>query len=220
MMSLNIEQARTNMVDCQVRGWDVIDRRVLNVLGSIPREAFVPDAWRNLAFADLPIPLGHGEVMMKPVVEGRMLQALQLQPHEHVLEIGTGSGFISACLAQMASHVTSIEIHADFVATATTRLHATGHSAVEIIHDDAVKTWQPTAQFDVLVATGAVASVPEQWLDWLKPGGRAFVICGRSPTMQAMMLRKASDNHVASISLFDTDLPYLQHAGPVSQFQL
>jgi protein-L-isoaspartate(D-aspartate) O-methyltransferase len=219
-MPFDLEQARQNMVENQVRGWDVLDHRVLNVLSAVPREDFVPNGWRNLAFADLVIPLGHGEVMMKPVVEGRVLQSLALDGSEDVLEIGTGSGFLSACLARLGGHVTSLEFRADFAEAARRRLAAIDVDNVEIVVDDAVRGWRAPRQFDVLVATGAVATVPAPWRQWLKPGGRAFVIRGESPSMQAVLLNAREDGSVTERSLFETDLPYLLHAEPPPRFAL
>ena len=133
-MAMNFEQARQNMVENQVRPWEVLDARVLDVLSRVRREDFVAPAHRQLAFADLCLPLGHGEVMMKPVVEGRVLQALELMPADHVLEIGTGSGFLTACMAKLSAQVTSVDIHADFTVAATQRLQATGISNVTADH--------------------------------------------------------------------------------------
>lgn len=217
-MTTNMQQARSNMVNKQVRGWDVVDSRVLETLSAIPREVFVPTAWRNMAFADLPIPLGHGETMMKPVVEGRMLQALQLLPSEQVLEIGTGSGFITACLAHLAAHVTSVELRADFIAQAGKNLAEQQIFNITLHTADAVTTWQPERHFDAIVVTGAVAQIPARWQDWLAPEGRMFVIHGQEPIMCASMYRSDSAGHSIDESLFDTCLPYLTHAGPTPDY--
>lgn len=219
-MSLDIETARRNMVEQQVRGWDVLDHRVLDVLGSVPREAFVPDAWRALAFTDLALPLGHGEVMMKPVVEGRLLQALALDGDEEVLEIGTGSGFLTACLARLGGRVTSVERRTEFVASATRRLAAHGIDNAEVVTADAVTEWQAPRTFDVIVVGGAVARFPQRWMAWLKPGGRAFAIVGRSPSMQAVLASANARGELAVRHLFETDLPYLLHAAPEPRFTL
>jgi protein-L-isoaspartate(D-aspartate) O-methyltransferase len=176
-MSMNFDQARFAMIEQQVRPWDVLDPRVLEALMAVHREDFVAQAHRQLAFADLPLPLAHGEVMMKPVVEGRMLQALALEPGEEVLEIGTGSGFITACLARLARAVTSIELHADFSESARQRLAAAGINNVRLETADAMH-WQPGRQFDAIAVTAAVASIPSLFTDWLKPGGRLFIIRG------------------------------------------
>lgn len=214
-MAMNFEQARANMVENQVRPWEVLNARVLDTLGRVRREDFVAPEHRQLAFADLCLPLGHGEVMMKPVLEGRVLQALDLQGNERVLEIGTGSGFLTACLAGLAAEVASVDIHADFVAVAGQRLQAAGVANAKLHTGEAVNDWQPEGQFDVVVATGAVASVPPRWMGWLKPGGRLLAIRGESPVQQmAMITREGEEN------LLETDLPYLVHAAPSPRFVL
>jgi protein-L-isoaspartate(D-aspartate) O-methyltransferase len=217
-MVMNIEQARVNMVENQVRPWEVLDGRVLEVLGRVRREDFVAAQHRQLAFADLCLPLGHGEVMMKPVVEGRVLQALELAPTDRVLEIGTGSGFLTACLASLGGQVTSVDIHADFTAAATQRLQAAGITNAALATGEAVREWQPDGLFDALVVTGAVHAVPPRWLDWLKPGARALVIRGLSPVQQATLLTHEGAGRYREETLFETDLPYLTHAEPPQRF--
>lgn len=217
-MAMNIEQARVNMVENQVRPWEVLDGRVLDVIGRVRREDFVAAAHRQLAFADLCLPLGHGEVMMKPVVEGRVLQALELLPTDHVLEIGTGSGFLSACLASLSAQVTSIDIHADFTASAAQRLQAADIGNVNLVTGDAVREWQPDGLFDALVVTGAVSEIPPHWLTWLKPGARALVVRGQSPVQHATLLTHESAGRYREEILFETDLPYLTHAEPPQRF--
>lgn len=219
-MTMNFEQARQLMVENQVRGWEVLDTRVLDVLHGVRREDFVPTAYRNMAFADLALPLGHGEVMMKPVVEGRALQALALQGGEEVLEIGTGSGFLTACLARLARRVTSVDLHADFVEAAQGRLAAAGIDNVQLTVAEAVNDYRPQGVFDAVVVTGAVDAVPERFVHWLRPGGRMFVIRGRSPAMEAVLLHHEGEGRFREESLFETDLPYLTHAAPAKRFAL
>ena len=217
-MAMNFDQARQNMVENQVRPWEVLDGRVLDVLRHVRREDFVPAAHRQLAFADLNLPLGHGEVMMKPVVEGRVLQALALKPEDSVLEIGTGSGFLAACLAQLAAHVTSVDIHADFTATASQRLQAAGITNVQLQTGEAVNDWQPQGTFDAVIVTGAVYRIPDRMLGWLKPGGRLLVVRGESPVQQVLVLTHEGNGRYREESLFETDLPYLAHAEPPRRF--
>lgn len=217
-MAMNIEQARLNMVENQVRPWEVLDGRVLDVISRVRREDFVVAEHRQLAFADLCLPLGHGEVMMKPVVEGRVLQALELLPTDHVLEIGTGSGFLTACLASLSAQVTSVDIHADFTAAATTRLRATGITNATVFTGEAVDDWQPDGLFDALVVTGAVFEIPPRWLTWLKPAGRALVVRGQSPAQHATLLTHEGAGRYREEILFETDLPYLTHAEPPKRF--
>ncbi|TQM17227.1 protein-L-isoaspartate(D-aspartate) O-methyltransferase [Pseudoxanthomonas sp. 3HH-4] len=216
-MTINYTQARENMVEQQVRPWDVLDARVLETLATLPREAFVADSHRALAYADLELPLGHGQSMMKPVVEGRTLQALKPQADEDVLEIGTGSGYLTACLGHLAREVVSLEIHPEFAEAARARLDAAGlGSNVRIDTVDAL-AWDTDRRFDVICVTGAMASVPARFLQWLRPGGRLFVVHGTSPVMEAV-LHVNDVNGPRIESLFETDLPYLVGAAPAPQF--
>ncbi len=218
-MSIDYAKARETMVEQQVRPWDVLDARVLETIASIPREAFVPEALRALAYSDTALPIGHGEAMMKPVLEGRTLQSLLPAADECVLEIGTGSGYLTACLARMSREVVSLEQHADLADGARARLQAQGMAAnVGIEHADAF-AWQTTRQFGAICVTGAMETVPAHWLEWLKPGGRLFVVQGRSPAMDAVLMRRGV-NGCAVESLFETDLPYLAGAAPRPEFTL
>lgn len=205
---MNIDQARFNMVEQQIRTWEVLDPEVLAVLEAVPREDFVPTRYAQLAFADLMIPLPHDQVMMRPVVEGRMLQALELSGSEEVLEIGTGSGFITACLATLAQSVHSVEYFEDLSKRASEHLEERKIANVELSIGDAMADWKPGRQFDVLVVTGAVAEIPPHFAQWLRDGGRMFIICGESPLMEALLLTKQGDQFSRS-SLFETDLPAL-----------
>jgi protein-L-isoaspartate(D-aspartate) O-methyltransferase len=219
-MTIDYARARELMVEQQVRPWDVLDMAVLDVISRLPREAFVPEAHRALAYADLELPLGHGASMMKPVVEGRMLQALQLQPGDSVLEVGTGSGYISACLAALARDVVSLELVPELAAAARARLDATGlGNNVRIEVADALQYEAGERQFDAVCITAAVADAPERFLKWLRPGGRLFVVRGHAPVMEAVRLtRGESVNAAATESLFETELGYLHGAEPVPQF--
>ncbi len=219
-MAMNFEQARQNMVENQVRPWEVLDADVLETLKTVRREDFVAPAHRNVAFADLNLPLGHDEVMMKPVIEGRVLQALELKKTDTVLEIGTGSGYLTACLAALAGKVTSIDMHADFVEAARQRLATAGVTNAELSTAEAVNDYTPAGVFDVVVVTGAVQSVPEKFVRWLKTGGRMFVVRGDSPAQTAVLLTHEGDGRYREESLFETDLPYLAHAAPVKRFVL
>ncbi|MEO6365111.1 MAG: protein-L-isoaspartate O-methyltransferase [Luteimonas sp.] len=222
-MTINYAKARETMVEQQVRPWDVLDARVLETLSTVPRDRFVPEEYRALAYTDLPLPIGHGQMMMKPVVEGRMLQALEIAPGDEVLEIGSGSGFITACLARLARDVVSLEIHPELAAGAHARIAQLGYdSNVRIEVADAF-AWTTERRFDAICVTAAVDTIPSRFTGWLRPGGRLFVICGRSPVMEAVCVRApADDAHVNGArieSLFETDVPYLAGAAPVAQFQ-
>ena len=206
-MTINYTQARENMVEQQVRPWDVLDPRVLSVIGRTPREDFVDPAYRELAYADLSLPIGHGQFMMKPVVEGRTLQSLAIAPHERVLEIGTGSGYLTACLAQLGRGVHSLEINPALAEAARARLDAQHLHAATVETADAMH-WLSDERFDVVCVTGAVAEVPARFLEWLAPNGRLFVIHGQSPVMEAT-LWQGGVNAARPESLFETDIPYL-----------
>jgi protein-L-isoaspartate(D-aspartate) O-methyltransferase len=217
-MSIDYAKARETMVEQQVRPWDVLDLRVLEVLASVPREAYVPEAVRALAYADQALPLAHGESMMKPVVEGRTLQALLPAAHESVLEVGTGSGYLAACLGRLAREVVTLEIHADLADLARARLASQGAGNVQVVAADAL-AWDAPMQFDAVCVTGAVAALPARFVDWLKPGGRVFAVTGRPPAMEAVLVRREV-NGLRSESLFETDLPYLAGAAPRPRFVL
>jgi protein-L-isoaspartate(D-aspartate) O-methyltransferase len=219
-MSLNLELARFNMVEQQVRPWEVLDSRVLEALTAIRREDFVPAAHRNLAFADLALPLTHGEFMMKPVVEGRVLQAVVPTRAESVLEIGTGSGFLTACLARLAGSVHSIEQHADLADAARACLQAARITNAAIEVSEAVNGFVPKEHYDIVVATGAVHTLPQRWREWVRPGGRLFAIVGSSPVQRATLYSRDVDGRWSEDGLFETDLNYLNNAAPPRQFVL
>lgn len=215
-MSIDFQQARHAMVEQQVRPWDVLDPRVLAVLMQVRREDFVPQAQRQLAFSDVPLPLEHGEVMMKPVLEGRLLQAMNLEAGDEVLLVGTGSGFVTACLAALTREVTSIDRHSSFIERTRARLAADGINNVRLECAD-VFAWQPGRLFDAIGITGAVATDPERFGAWLKPGGRLFVVHGQSPVQEALRITRRGDG-LHRESLFETDIPYLHGAAPAPHF--
>ena len=215
-MHFDYAKARENMVEQQVRPWDVLDTRVLEAIVTLPREAFVAEALRALAYADLALPLAHGETMMKPVLEGRTLQALLPGADESVLEIGTGSGYLAACLGRLAREVVSIERHADLADAARARLAAQGIGNVRVEVADAF-AWDAPQAFDAICVTGAMEALPSQFLPWLRPQGRLFVVRGHSPVMEAVLVHN-DVNGPRIESLFETDLPYLVGAAPTPQF--
>jgi protein-L-isoaspartate(D-aspartate) O-methyltransferase len=215
---MNFEQARFNMVEQQIRPWDVLDNRVLELLETIHREDFVPVRYRKLAFADIDVPLDCGQVMMRPKIEARLLQALDIQPDETVLEIGTGSGFVTACLAALAKHVVSVEIHEPLHREAAAKLADKGVTNIELFTGDALGGWQPEQAHDVVVVTGSVTDVPEAFLGWVHPGGRLFVVRGRSPAMEALLMTRLDATEWTVESLFETDLRALEGAEPAPRF--
>lgn len=217
-MAVDFEQARFAMVEQQVRPWEVLDFRVLDVIGSVKREDFAPPRHRKLAYADLALPLEHGEFMLKPVIEGRLLQALDLSPEQDVLEIGTGSGYVTCCLSHLARAVHSIDVHADFLERARARLQAAGCTNVTLEQADAL-AFRPGRQFDVVAVGGAVSEPPQGFLDWVRPGGKLFLIRGQSPAQEAVLYTRA-EHGWAIESLFETDVPYLHGAEPVQRFAL
>lgn len=217
-MSVNFEQARFAMVEQQVRPWDVLDPRVLDVLHRLHREDFVDAEHRNLAYTDIALPLAHHEVMMKPVLEGRLLQALDLNLQDDVLEIGTGSGFITACLSHLAREVVSLDIHADFIEQTKQKMMAAGLRNVRLECADAL-AWQNDRRFDAIAVTAAVAHIPEIFGQWLKPNGRMFIIRGHSPVQEALRVTHRGES-LHEESLFETDVPYLRGAEPAPSFIL
>jgi protein-L-isoaspartate(D-aspartate) O-methyltransferase len=217
-MTLNIEQARHAMIEQQVRPWDIVDLSVLNAMQTVPRERFVPEIHQALAFTDTALPIGHGQFMFKPVLEARLLQALQLQANDEVLEIGTGSGYLSACLASLCRSVTSIDVHADFITAAKQKLAALDLNNVRFVQADALQ-FDPQQQFDAIAVGAAVVDTPERFLPWLRIGGRLFVVHGQSPAQEAVRITR-TENGFTSDSLFETDIPYLIGAAPVAHFSL
>lgn len=207
---MNLELARHNMIEQQIRPWEVIDSRVLNAMTMIPRDAFVAESQQAVAYADTQLPLGEGEVMMEPRVEGRMLQALAPQAGETALEIGTGSGYITALLASLAGSIRSIEMRPDFSEHARTRLSARklGNFRLEVA-DVFSSSWDARGQYDVIAVTGAVREVPEKLLHMLAPNGRMFAVIGEN-VQHAVLMTRGADGRYAEESLFETALPYLQ----------
>lgn len=214
--ALDFAKARELMVEQQVRPWDVLDLRVLDVLATLPREAFVPQAYRDLAYSDLELPLAHGERTFKPVLEGRTLQALALEPGDEVLEIGTGCGYLTACLSRLSREVVSVERHEALADAARAALTAQGITNARVHAADAF-AWEPGRRFDAICVGGAVDTIPARFVEWLKPEGRMFVVHGRQPAMEAALVRNGV-NAPRIESLFETDLPYLAGAAPAPQF--
>jgi protein-L-isoaspartate(D-aspartate) O-methyltransferase len=211
---MNTEFARRQMVGQQIRTFDVSDARVLEVLGELPREEFVPAGFRELAFADMKVPLKHRQFMMTPTVEGRLLQMLAPGKDDDVLEIGTGSGFLCACLARLARTVVSVDIFPDFTADATLVLKNVGIENATLSTMDVTRALPP-GEFDAIAVTASCPIFDPRFFDALKPGGRLFVIVGSPPVMDARLVVRESDGSQKVTSVFETNvLPLINAARP------
>lgn len=217
---MDFEQARFNMIENQIRTWDVLDQSVLDSVAAVKREDFIADEYRSLAFADMQIPLGHGETMLTPTLEARLVQECRLSPDDHVLEIGTGSGYVTALLCSLAASVVSIEINPEFTAAARTRLEAAGfrNAALEIA--DAANGWEQAAPYDVILLTGSVPQLPDAFRKQLKIGGRLLAVIGEEPVMAATRITRVSDNDYASSEMFETCIPPLRNIYSRERFVL
>lgn len=217
---MDFERARYNMIEQQIRTWDVLDQRVLDTLAAIPRHRYVPDDFRSLAYCDTRVPIGHGEVMMNPNVEGRMLQALQLSAGERVLEIGTGSGYVTACLRALAGSVESVEIHADLSSSAAQKLQRDAVRDVTLQVGDAAAGWGEPASYDAIAITGSLPALPQRFREALRIGGRLFVVCGvlDEPIMEACLITRVSDDNWSTESIFETELAPLANCTPAPEF--
>ena len=213
---MNTHLARQQMVAQQVRVSEVFNQDVLNVLGGVARENFVPAGCEDVAYADTEIPLPHGQVMLRPIIDGRLLQALELNAGDQVLEIGTGTGYLTACLARMSESVSSIDIREDFIAAATLNLE-TAEIANASVHCMDAMTELPDGKFDAIAVTGSVPRIDARFSDALKPGGRLFLVVGESPVMSALLITRDGDNWKQN-NLFETDIPALENAAEESVF--
>lgn len=214
---MNADFARGQMVRQQIRTRDVTDASVLGVFSELRRERFVPLEYEDLAFADTEIPLPHGQAMMTPIIEGRLLQALELDPKHNVLEIGTGTGYLTACLAKLSAAVTSVDIFSDFVDMAKSNLAEAEVENIELLCMDAT-TEIPTGQFDAVAVTASLPVFDTRFLDAVKPGGRLFVIVGDSPVMDARVVTRTDENDWTAKSLFETDVQQLLNVNRPSAF--
>lgn len=204
---MELEQAHYNMIEQQIRPWDVLDQTVLGVMRHIPRSQFVPVACQSLAYADIQIPLAHGEKMMHPRVEGRMLQALAIASSDSCLEIGTGSGFVTACLSHLAKEVYSIDQHADFTQEAQKKMEQQRIFNVTLETKDAFTELDTSKRYDVIAVTGSMFELSEHFEQMLKPNGRLFMIIGSpaEPIMEAMLVTREGDKEFSRVSLFETE---------------
>jgi len=208
----NTEIAKFNMIEQQIRPWEVLDHQVLAVIEKLNREDFVDPLYQGLAYADCQIPIASGVRMLPPTVEGRMLQALVLTSDDQVLEVGSGSGYISACLASLAGHVRSIDANADIIERAQANVSHLGLEWVEFEQMSLAQLDAPE-NYDAIAVTASLAGVPQNLKQALKIGGRMFIICGDSPAMEALLITRVGANEWITQSLFETDLPRLQATG-------
>jgi protein-L-isoaspartate(D-aspartate) O-methyltransferase len=214
---LDVAAARRQMIEQQVRAWDVLDLEVLAVMGRVPREEFAPAAYRDLAFADMCIPLGHGQAMLTPKLEGRILQSLAIQPGDSVLEVGTGSGYFAACLAGLARRVRTLEILPDLAESARDNLVRAGVRNVTVEALDAM-TLGADAEYDVIALTGSLPVHDPRFERALAVGGRLFVVVGEGPAMEARLVTRTGRDEWLRQSLFETMMDPLLHAPRPSRF--
>lgn len=215
---MDFEVARANMVESQIRTWEVLDQRVLDLVLEVKRESFVPPAYRDLAFADMEIPLGHGEVMLAPKLEARLVQELGLNPTDRVLEIGTGSGYMTALLARLATQVVSVEIVPDFSRAAAARLAENGIRNATLEIGDGALGWARSAPYDAILVTGSLPMLPEDFPAQLAPGGRLIAVVGRAPIMTAQLVTCLAPGKITTVGLFETSIPPLKHAREPERF--
>jgi len=215
---MNIEQARFNMVEQQIRPWEVLDPQVLDLLFVVKREDFVPAAYRNLAFADMEIPIGSGQVMLAPRVEARLMQELGIRKTDKVLEIGTGSGYMAALLAARADHVVTVESRPEIAEFARQNLERAGVANVTIEIGDGAIGWAQRGSYDAIVVSGALPSLPDALLKQLRLGGRLAAIVGEAPVMEAQLVTCSAEGVYNTINLFETVVPALDSGNAIPGF--
>lgn len=215
---MNLEKAQFNMVEQQIRPWEVLDQRVLDILGSVPRSFFVPKEYESLAYADTMIPLEHDQCMLKPTIEGRLLQALNLQETDHVLEIGTGSGYFTTLLANLAQRVQSVDIFPDFVEAAEKRVKQQGQNNVSFAVADVNNNWQAQGQFDAIVVTGSCPLNGDLFKPYLRQGGSLVLVEGSGTIMEAVLIKATAPEQYSRESLFETQIPPLLNCQTASAF--
>ena len=216
---MNIEQARFNMVEQQIRPWDVLDPQVLDLLFVVKREDFVPPAYRNLAFADMEIPIGQGQVMLAPRVEARLLQELSVKKSDRVLEIGTGSGYMAALLAARSEHVVTVELDPALATQARSNLEQAGITNVTVEEGNGARGWPQRGPYDVIVLSGSVPVLAPEFLKQLRVGGRLAAIVGDAPVMEAQLITCTTDGVYNTITVFETVVPPLNNVAAKDRFE-
>jgi protein-L-isoaspartate(D-aspartate) O-methyltransferase len=219
MNEMNVEQARFNMIEQQIRPWEVLDDRVLETISRTPRENFVPERYRGLAFSDISIPLEHGQYMMPPKLEGKLLQSLDIDPADSILEIGTGSGYLTACLAGLGGSVHSVDLYDEFIQSAESKLEKHNITNVTFETGDAAAGWNSDTRFDAIAVTGSLPTLHRGFHTLLNPGGRLFVIVGKPPIMQALLITRVGEQEWNQESLFETSIPPLVNAPEPDTFR-
>lgn len=215
---MNFEQARANMVESQIRTWEVLDQTVLDLLLTVRREEFVPEKYRGLAFADMEIPLGHGEVMLAPKLEARMVQSLDVRKTDKILEIGTGSGYVSALLAKLGGQVVSVERIEEFSHAAARKLAGHGIGNAQLVAGDGAQGWPAQAPYDVILLTGSVPLLPACFQEQLAIGGRLLAVIGEAPVMTAQLMTRVSKHGFNSVGLFETCIAPLRNVKQPARF--
>ncbi len=217
---MNFQLARSNMVTQQVRPWHVLSEPILSAMMQVQRENFVPIAYHNLAYTDTDIPLSEGQTMLPPKVVGRALQSLQLTPQDKVLEVGTGTGYVTACLARLVNEIVSVEIQPTLLAQAQTNLNNLNIRNLTLAQGDAVFGWEDFAPYDAIIVTGSYPlGVPEKICEQLRTGGRIFAFTGTAPLMKAVLIERHGKFQYSTNTLFETVVPALIHAPQPKKFQ-
>lgn len=216
---MNIEQARFNMVEQQIRPWEVLDLRILDLLYEVRREDFVPQTWRDQAFVDMEIPLGLGEQMLSPKLEARLLQELKVKGSDRILHVGTGSGYVAGLLGKLGAVVTTVEIHPELGASAAQKLKALGFDNVTVEVGDAAQGWRPGRQWDAILLTGSVPVMPEGFIEGLAYGGCLVATVGDAPVMEVTRWRRDSFGGIHAETLFETHVPTLHHVQHPPRFR-
>ena len=215
---MDVERARFNMIEQQIRTWEVLDPRVLDLLSRVRREEFVPAVYRALAFVDMEIPIGHGEKMLQPKLEARMLQELALRPSDRILEVGTGSGYMTALLATLGAHVFSVDVVEEFTRGAAQKLAAHALTNVTLETGDAARGWPKHGPYDAIVLTGSVPMLADAFRASLTPGGRLFAVVGEPPVMEAKLVTTVEAGGWNEMGLFETCIAPLRNAPQPERF--
>ncbi|MGV3656066.1 MAG: protein-L-isoaspartate O-methyltransferase family protein [Noviherbaspirillum sp.] len=215
---MNIEQARINMIEQQIRTWDVLDQDILDLLQVVKREAFVPPACASMAFVDAEVPLPCGQNMLPPKLEARLLQEAAIRKHETVLEIGAGSGYMAALMAHCARHVTTVEIEPELKALAERNLAGYGVTNVDVVQGNGARGWPAGAPYDVIMISGSLPFLPEEFKQQVRPGGRILAVIGQLPVMEARLITRVTEDSYRSQTLFETVVKPLRDAPAHSAF--